>query len=252
MSMIYGTIENSDMDMFFCRINKAGITSTMKFFSSMNHSKRLPLYFANIENGSVSLHLHTNNFKRARPGNHGIGIDHHSRGTYRMIKTMPLEPAIKTYQDCHKLLIVRHPLQRLVSAYFQILKLRRKVESFCNFVKNDVLKHENYHWLDYQSSCHPCAMKYDFILQQENIDREFPYFSNHLGLNPDYPYPVSNVNSEGDKSNAYRYDDILRRLEKDKPGLFDLILDKYQVDMDMFGYYWRNHSSGRLQDGDLC
>ncbi len=169
-----------------------------------------------------------------------------------MINTMPLEPAIKTYHDFHKLLIVRHPLQRLVSAYFQILKLRRNVGTFRNFVKKDVLKHENAHWLDYQSSCHPCVMEYDFILQQENIDREFPYFSNHLGLNPDYPYPESNVNSEGDHSNVYRYDDILRGLEKDEPDLFIKLLDKYQVDMDMFGYYWRNHSSGRIHDGVPC
>ncbi len=80
--MIYGMIENKDMEMFFCRINKAGITSTMKFFSSMNSNKRLPRYFANMENGSVSLHLKSNDFKRATPGNHGKGIDHRSRGIY--------------------------------------------------------------------------------------------------------------------------------------------------------------------------
>ncbi len=252
MSMIYGMIENKDMEMFFCRINKAGITSTMKFFSSMNRNRTLRLYFANMKNGSVHLHLNTNDFKRARPGNHGIGIDHRSRGTYIMIKTMPLEPAIKMYYDYHKLLIVRHPLQRLVSAYFQILKLRKKEESFGNFVKRDVLKHENEHWLDYQSSCHPCVMGYDFILQQENIDKEFPYFSERLGLATDYPYPKSNVNGEADNPNVYRYDNILSGLEKDDPDLFSRMLNKYQVDMDMFGYYWRNHSSGRLHDGLLC
>ena len=77
-------------------------------------------------------------------------------------------------------------------------------------MKNEALTNNDLHWLDYQSSCHPCVMEYDFVLQQENINKEFPYFSKHMGLNPDYPYPRERVNTKVDKSNVYRYDNILR------------------------------------------
>ncbi len=70
-------------------------------------------------------------------------------------------------------------------------------------------------------------MRYDFVLQQENINMEMPYFSKQLRLNPDYPYPRQNVNGKMRKSNVYRYDKLLRVLEKDSPQLFSKILEKY-------------------------
>ncbi len=249
--LIYGMIENSLMKMFFCRINKAGITSAMHFFSSMNRDRALPFYSPKIQNDSVSLHLRRKDHLKGKC-NHGLGMKHHSNGTYKFITGMSLQSAAHRYRNFHKLLIVRHPLQRLVSAYYQILKNGRKSESFRDFVKYEALRGKNIHWLDYQSSCHPCVMGFDFILQQENINLELPYFSNHVGLNPYYPYPRERVNDKVDKSNVYRYDEILRDLEKDEPDLFRQIVDQYQVDMDMFGYYWKNHTSGRLHDGRIC
>ncbi len=87
-------------------------------------------------------------------------------------------------------------------------------------------------------------MDYNYVIQQENIDAEFPYFSNALGLNPDYKYPKTHLNRKANTSDVYRYDAILRDLETNEPGLFELLVDKYKVDMDMFGYYWKNNTSG--------
>ncbi len=248
-SLVYGSIENSEMRMFFCRINKAGITSAIHFFSSMNADRKLPLYIAHAQKGSVALRFESESF-RTRPKPHGKGVEHGSNGTYVMIKNIALQPALERYRDYRKLVIVRHPLQRLVSAYFQ--KRTSARETFREFVQNRVLATNNIHWLDYQSSCHPCLMEYDVVLQQENIDEEFPYFSKHLGLNPRYPYPRSNVNAQANDTDVYRYDAMFRDLEMSDATLFRRILDKYQIDMEMFGYYWRDHSSGRILDGRVC
>ncbi len=183
---------------------------------------------------------------------HGTGMEHRSNGTYRFIKDIALEHAARTYRYFHKLLIVRHPLRHLVSAYYQYLINKRKRETFHDLVKNEALMSQDAHWLDYQSSCHPYVMGYDFILQQENINMEFPYFSQQMGLNPYYPYPRERVNTKADKSNVYRYDNILRNFERKYPNMFRKIIDKYQVDKDMFGYHWTNHTSGRFLDGPIC
>ncbi len=247
--VIKAVVENQAMKIFYCVVNKAGCTSTVRFFTSMNSNRKLARYNDNIENGKVALHLETSDFFRARPRSLGIGIKHNSIGRYRNIITMPLKPAIKKYKNWQKLLIVRHPLQRLVSAYFQTSKWLH-VTSFRDFIQNEVLRGEDEHWLDYQHSCHPCLLDYDFVLHQETIDYEFPYFSHSVGLNPEYPYPRANVNRKVVESNSSMYsqgyDDMLRDLELKEPKLFHQVLEKYKVDMEMFGYQWRNHRSGGI------
>lgn len=247
--LIPGVVENSEMRFFFCRINKAGITSTLRFFASMNYNRTLAVYRSKINNDRQAFFLETNDFPPARPKAHGIGVDHRSYGTYVMTNGITLQYALGRFRDYRKLLIVRHPLQRLVSAYYE---KRMSQETFPEFVKNRVLTSNDKHWLDYQSSCHPCQMEYDFILQQENIDEEFSYVKKRLGLNPGYPYPRANVHDEEKQNDVYRHDNTLRELEKNEAALFGRILLKYKVDMDMFGYYWRNHKSGRIRDSRLC
>ncbi len=132
---IHGTIENSLMKIFFCCINKAGVTSAMHFFSSMNHDRALPLYSPYVENGHLSLLLLAKEKQRSGAGDHGLGVEHRSIGSYRFITSLPLQQGALRYHDFHKLLIVRHPLQRLVSAYFQFLRHQFKSDSFRDFVK---------------------------------------------------------------------------------------------------------------------
>ncbi len=250
LPIVYNLIENTDMKMFFCLVNPDDVMSTLQFFSSMNQDRKLPVYSASVENGNVSLHLDTEDFIPARPGKHGLGREHHSDGTYRMIRTMPLQPALKKYRDYRKLLIVKHPLKRLVGAYFEVRATER--ESFRDFVQNKVLTWRGEHWLDYQSSCHPCLMEYDFVLHQESIDAEVPYFGKQLGLNSQYPYRSVKVRESGNATGVNGYDAMLSDLEKNEPDVFSRILRKYQTDMDMFGYYWKDHSSGRFQDSNAC
>ncbi len=71
------------MKLLFSQINKAGITSTVQFFSSMNSDRALPLYSANIKNGNITLHLRTTDFLKG-DSHHGFGMEHRSNGTYKL------------------------------------------------------------------------------------------------------------------------------------------------------------------------
>ncbi|ELT96761.1 hypothetical protein CAPTEDRAFT_38320, partial [Capitella teleta] len=104
----------------------------------------------------------------------------------------------------HKVLAVRHPVLRLISAYkdkfFDILYSQRHnehiietyrtapVDPFSPYVNRPtwlefmhfVLEHEksqgDVHWMRYESLCQPCKHNYDSIIKLETIDEDVKDF----------------------------------------------------------------------------
>ncbi|XP_071549737.1 carbohydrate sulfotransferase 11-like isoform X2 [Panulirus ornatus] len=139
------------------------------------------------------------------------------------IKSSVLRYKLRMYT---KFLIVRHPLERLVSAYrnklvknstsaadfkrrygVSIMKKYRKGVSAQNISKSghgitfpefvnylvetgqDSLQSLNEHWAPYVDLCHPCTIKYNIIGKYETLDEDSEYILRKIGAPHDLHFP---------------------------------------------------------------
>ncbi len=236
-----GIYLNNEKKTLFCRINKAGSRAAMEYFNSLNKGRR------NI----------TNTYYRK-------GLIRHERSMYYLIREIPLDEVRERFQDYRKVILVRHPLQRLVSAYYQIVvkgmnHLGKGIHNISQFITERVLAMDNVHWLDYQKACHPCVMDYDLVLKTESLRNDIPHLNDVMGAGSNAIYPEENLNlyymplqeEEGSYSSGFKYDKILRKLQRDKTQLFEKVLEKYKPDMKMFGYTWSQGQS-QCDGGARC
>ncbi|XP_074662834.1 carbohydrate sulfotransferase 11-like [Tubulanus polymorphus] len=144
-----------------------------------------------------------------------------------------------------KFLFVRHPLERLLSAYLDKVKnpwLRKGIAkyfkrdyqkeykpSFKEFVEYSIPKNNN-HWNIYNNMCHPCEINYDFIGKYGGtIENDFELVQDHFKLDPKlknttvYPRTYSS-----EKMKSY-YKDIPQTL-------LNKIHKKYKDDFILFNY----------------
>ncbi len=121
-------------------------------------------------------------------------------------------------------------------------------EASRTYLTNVVLKKSDNHHLDYQQSCHPCLMKYDYVGKTETLALDNADLSELLTGDPDILYKKGHVNellsSENITSEDFKYDEILRDFERENPDAFKKLLDWYSADMRLFGYTWVNGHSG--------
>ena len=178
----------------------------------------------------------------------------------------------KILQHFTKFLIVRHPLERLVSAYrdkfrtfnkwtrhFQ-LKYGRKIAmlyrqnvtteslmnghdvtfpEFLSFITDTSVptRHRmNPHWETYQNLCHPCLLQYNHIVKFETMALDNDVILNryfHLGDNTDF-FPKRNIKSVPSSEIMVQYYSTV------PADLVRRVYEYYKVDMDMFGYHMPN------------
>ena len=133
----------------------------------------------------------------------------------RYLNTYPLEEIRKRMDSYFKFMFVRHPLERLLSAYrdkfiphnkwtehFQLKYGRRIVKThrrnptieslqeghdvtFPEFVRYVISsqfagKTTNPHWSSFYDLCHPCSIKYDFIGRFESFNIDAPFLLGKL------------------------------------------------------------------------
>ena len=167
-----------------------------------------------------------------------------------------------------KVLVVRHPLDRLISSYLEkfrgqnkhykehvgvrIIKEEREnansysltrgddvtFDEFIRFIvhKQHVLDLLDWHWENYEKLCFPCAVEYDYIAKLETNAKDSEYIINKYlqGVNFDKG-SVRNQNRNithdtwGSGKELEQYNNITNLSYKQ-------LLQFYQGDMDMFGY----------------
>jgi len=155
---------------------------------------------------------------------------------------------------------VRHPLERLTSAYRQKFggghniicqntfcqtgllvdgKLVKKGDnisvSFTEFLEH-ILTRENNHWNTYNHLCSPCHFKYDYIMHSETMDEDFLYILQKAGLS--IPPKMIHRNPSIDRSiQGSSTNTIIQHYFSTVPkSLIDRILKVYTNDMLLFGY----------------
>ena len=255
---IPGVLAGGEYQLFVCRLCKAGVGPSRKYYGLLNtnpeYKNKTAVWTYKQTNGKTWFSfVLPEAIKHLVKGN----ID---ESQFNVIRNYPLKAARAKYANFTKLAIVRHPLQRLVSAYYQRVVYFNKNNPmpFHEFIERKVLSGgtDDMHWMEYFRSCAFCHLDYDFVLKLETINEDLPEANKHLGIDPNYQFPVDHVNPkfhESDRISAYKYDDILQKFEREHPGLFEKVLQKYKADMDTFGYVWENHRSGCLyREGHCC
>ena len=94
------------------------------------------------------------------------------------------------------------------------------------------LQHVNLHFFYFQHECDPCNIKYDYVTHLETMDSDLDRLQD--AYNVTYlksKFPVSNKNKN--KNGQQQYKSFYRDIPM---SILQPVLDKYQVDADLFGY----------------
>ena len=231
-----------------CTIPKAGCTSWKWLLARLQqdplHHK---MYLLDMKNKVKTEMIHRGYLRR-----YGI----------KKLKDFSREKISEILDTYTKIITVRDPLVRMLSAYKdKLVPHKDGVCPFCRTLGREITKHyrtdgpfdlkgrtvteleflqalvgdkslvniNGGHWGSYDKLCSPCAIKYDYISHLETVNEDSDnllkfVFNSTLSLPH---YNPSNSSSE--------YTHILRNIPLD---LKEKILEKYKLDMDLFGYKW--------------
>nr|XP_006816159.1 PREDICTED: carbohydrate sulfotransferase 11-like [Saccoglossus kowalevskii] len=165
------------------------------------------------------------------------------------------------FTDYVKVVMVRHPFERFLSAYLNIvlakLSIKRKLQNpsamhrhitnmrtmfslsesqavtfshFVDYVLNTGAF--NRHWAPYHTLCSPCKIHYDVIGKMETISSDVDFILRSVGMNGSvFPTALSRHRTQSSRRAKLRK--YYNRLSKDQiNGLYE----KYSVDFHLFGY----------------
>ncbi|XP_066582649.1 carbohydrate sulfotransferase 9-like [Prorops nasuta] len=167
-------------------------------------------------------------------------------------------------EDTRKILIVRHPLERLLSAYRDKLEnminreyyykrfgryiaykyhesrkenetsLEPTFKEFLQYIVDE--KYFDEHWAPYYSTCIPCTINYDFILKLETLDEDEKFLIQETGLVYELDlHEVSKVKNSN--PNGITNEEVVVKYLKNIPASLLQKLDKiYDKDFKLFNY----------------
>ncbi len=230
---------NNENKMIFCSINKAGSTSAHNYFHHLN-----------------DLNKETRGVGRGKYIRYKPGFKHPQKGYYFLTR-VPVDIVLRNFSQYKKFILVRHPLQRFIAAYYEAREQKYMYNHTANlteFVTKQLFTDRiDFHWLDYQRWCFPGQMHYDYIFKLETMESDNVKLNRLLRTKSNATYRKSHVNSNVTLTDSYKYDKVLQDFEFTHSTLFQRVLKKYSADMEMFGYIWKNGSSGcRYNPAGCC
>lgn len=161
-----------------------------------------------------------------------------------------------------KFIVVRHPFERLLSAYRDKLEHMQDREyyykrygqyithryrakqsnltnpepsfiEFLRFIAKE--KHFDEHWIPYVHSCQPCSIDYNFILKFESLTDEYNYFIKENNLQ--YYINYATNARENSSSQGITNDLVAEKYFQDIPvTLLSKIYKIYELDFLLFSY----------------
>ncbi len=238
----------------YCVIPKAGCTSFKTMMA--NQTQRL----------RVETRLDVNNDRMLD----SIGLHYLSEYPPEMIK--------HRLQNYTKVMLVRHPFDRLMSAYkdkfvdkqmfsemyqrfitdtlgqdavMQNGQVRISLEQFLKLVSCGY--HEgfrNHHWESYMDLCLPCHVHYDYILKIETLESDsqeaLPLFLNEGQTSVTLPH----LNDR--RPFVEKFDSVSKAFGEVDPVMIQDLMRIYKADFGLFGYKWnkRNRATCRVKAED--
>ncbi len=186
-------------------------------------------------------------------------VHNKSRGYFRYLNEYSASEIVARLKTYYKFLFVRHPFERLASAYrnkfienynmtffervygrYIIRKFRTNFSQnnrisfgeFINYILEGKANVMNKHWQIYDELCRPCLVWYDFIGYLEDIEQDSSDVLKILGLNSRAVFPV-NISSNYEVPSSVLMRNYFSKLPRSyKARLYD----KYRYDFEMFGY----------------
>merc|ERR1712043_91155 len=126
-----------------------------------------------------------------------------------------------------------------------------KTMHFDEFIKFILYRSKfNSHWNTYESLCHPCSMKFDFIIRLETMERDMELLSDKLGKDLS-KYYTKTYNSARYPTNK-TVDRHIHEMSKVDDVTYKKLLDRgYAKDMRLFGYRF-DRDQGMAYCGKHC
>jgi hypothetical protein len=194
---------------------------------------------------------------------------------FRYLYEIPESERHAVLSEYLKMIVVRHPMDRLRSAYTnklekpgglnkqvlhtylelidQHLRLKGRLENnssfnpmnetitfqdFIELITNYDGQFSNEHWLSYEETCQPCLIDYDVIMRVETLDTDVTALYPRLRYHGDTK-PLTHENAREESFNL-KLKTVRKAFEKVQPDIVDRILKIYERDFKMFGYHWNN------------
>jgi hypothetical protein len=232
-----------------CEISKSGCTS-------------LKLYWISIKNKSLSCLS---------------GNEMHGASTLGSVGLFYGFSWNETYVNYHKFIVVRHPLDRLLSAYYNMIHYQEgepgpletmpdillqfdeelhgdirnlSFNQFVEYIANPKSKFYNdRHWIPYTKTCLICEVEYDHIFRLETLDAEFDMFKEGIQASKELSLEIPNLNLHKRPKNRSV---VLEEYKALPLGLMYKVLDRYSNDMKVFGYGFNMHYYATTCDMKGC
>ena len=195
-----------------------------------------------------------------------VGYDIHHTLETKYLKTLDeysQEEIVSMLKSYFKFAFVRHPFDRLVSAYrnkfnnslntlfpemygTQIIRQYRpsadndsvttgKNVTFEEFVRYAIDTHpakQNEHWQPYGQLCSFCNINYDFIGKYETLENDARFVLNRIGARQ-IKFPRTSFVKSSSKATNQSWTDVYRSVSQE---LIHKLWEKYSEDFEMFQY----------------
>lgn len=206
---------------------------------------------------------------------------------FKLLNEFAIEDIEYRLANYYKFIIVRHPFDRLVSAYLD--KFSNSDHLFCRsrsklikeLLEDNVTIEENgrvrlefeqfveliarfydtrfseRHWQSYFELCHPCNIKYDNIIKLETLSEDLPILlANYFKSDPSGESTVVSTHKTR-PDNVNKLIDTTSRFSSVDKNVVQKLLSLYEKDLLLFGYTW-NDTAGAgcrhlsCETGEYC
>ena len=232
-----------------CTIPKAGCTSWKWLLARLQqdplHQK---IYQQDMDNNVKLAFIHRQRF-----------LERYGIKTLDTFSSPNIDAILKTYT---KIITVRDPLERMMSGYKDKLVPHDDGKCpYCEVIGKKIIKYYRKdgpvdkngrtvteveflqalvgdknrvdiiggHWASYNSLCGPCFVRYDYISHLETADEDADNLIKFI-FNSTLRLPHHNPGTS-----KHKHMDVLKNISSE---LKKQLLQKYQIDMELFGYKW--------------
>ena len=235
--------------LLYCFVPKAACTTWKTIFANYTDAIQAKRARGELKGNRLGVNVHDAEDMAA------IGLPVLSSPNFR---SRDISQRLATYT---KMVIVRHPFDRLLSAYrekfqkqFYKLPIIRYVaqhyanihntsraylkpgmipfSSFIHFLVNDYRQVWDEHWSTFNDLCHPCLIHYDVIAKVETMPRDASHILASLtGSDVNTP----SIHRRNSFVDAHTTLDMFKSLPEE---MVKSLRNIYEIDFRMFGYEW--------------